>query len=235
MSSIIDLIGSRFGKLTVIERAIAPKLTGNGQAFWSCLCDCGEYAVIPGQSLRSGATKSCGCGRVKKIESNSVYGLLTVIKRHGTNNQGSATWLCKCKCGLDVVRPQYDLIHGRSTHCGCKNKLTHFEAAKRAVLTSYKTQAKQRKLSFELTEKQFFTLINQDCYYCGEKPSNTSRGRYLNGGFLYNGVDRIDNKLGYSVKNSVPCCKWCNIAKRHRAVNDFKTWVIQAATYMQSK
>ena len=34
-----------------------------------------------------------------------------------------------------------------------------------------------------------------------------------NGQYLYNGIDRIDNKLGYIKGNMTPCCKICNHAK----------------------
>lgn len=54
-----DLVGQRFGMLTVLSRA--PRLTGNRGARWVCLCDCGGQAVSRSDGLRSGGTKSCGC------------------------------------------------------------------------------------------------------------------------------------------------------------------------------
>lgn len=57
-----DLTDMRFGKLTVIEQAedyIDPQ--GHHRAQWKCKCDCGEIVTVLGQSLKSGATKSCGC------------------------------------------------------------------------------------------------------------------------------------------------------------------------------
>ena len=38
-----------------------------------------------------------------------------------------------------------------------------------------------------------------------------------------NGVDRVDNTKGYSVDNSVPCCKFCNTAKHTMSEGDFFT------------
>lgn len=55
----IDLLGKKFGKLTVI--AEAP--TKNKQARWLCSCECGNTKVIIGSKLRRGETKSCGCLR----------------------------------------------------------------------------------------------------------------------------------------------------------------------------
>lgn len=59
MGAFIDLTGQRFGRLTVIERAG----TRNRMALWRCKCDCGEETLSISGSLRSGASKSCGCSR----------------------------------------------------------------------------------------------------------------------------------------------------------------------------
>lgn len=58
MSKLIDLTGMRFGRLTVIERAVSTK---KSNASWLCKCDCGNTRVVHGHSLRSGHTVSCGC------------------------------------------------------------------------------------------------------------------------------------------------------------------------------
>lgn len=57
---LIDLKGTRFGKLIVIDRAGVNKF---GQPMWLCRCDCGIDKIARGQSLRKGWTKSCGCFR----------------------------------------------------------------------------------------------------------------------------------------------------------------------------
>ena len=56
-----DITGQRFGRLTVIGRGEKRgKYTG---AFWLCKCDCGNMVTAPGNSLRRGETRSCGCLR----------------------------------------------------------------------------------------------------------------------------------------------------------------------------
>lgn len=52
-----DLIGQRFGRLTVIKRAG----TEGSRAVWRCKCDCGKYKSVKSIDLLSGNTKSCGC------------------------------------------------------------------------------------------------------------------------------------------------------------------------------
>lgn len=56
-TTIIDLTGQRFGRLTVIKR----DGTIYGQASWLCICDCGKSVVVRGYCLRKGETRSCGC------------------------------------------------------------------------------------------------------------------------------------------------------------------------------
>lgn len=52
-----DLTGKRFGRL------MAKKVSrnDNGCYVWSCQCDCGKIAEVPGNKLTFGHTKSCGC------------------------------------------------------------------------------------------------------------------------------------------------------------------------------
>lgn len=58
-----NLVGQRFGKLVVLERA--NENTSNGGAIWVCQCDCGTIKNIPGECLRSGVSMSCGCMQSK--------------------------------------------------------------------------------------------------------------------------------------------------------------------------
>ena len=61
-----NLIGMKFGKLTVISRA---ENTKSGKTRWICRCDCGRFKEKPVASyaLMSGGTTSCGC---RYFESN---------------------------------------------------------------------------------------------------------------------------------------------------------------------
>lgn len=53
-----DLVGRRFGRLTVMERAGTNK---HRQALWKCACSCGNETILSTSTLKSGGTKSCGC------------------------------------------------------------------------------------------------------------------------------------------------------------------------------
>ena len=57
-----NLIGEKFGKLSVIERAenyISP--SGQTQIQYKCQCDCGNEVIAMATSLVQGLTQSCGC------------------------------------------------------------------------------------------------------------------------------------------------------------------------------
>lgn len=57
---IIEMIGKRFGRLTVTEKAWSTRKEG----YWyKTKCDCGSDFTVLGTHLRRGWTKSCGCFR----------------------------------------------------------------------------------------------------------------------------------------------------------------------------
>jgi hypothetical protein len=58
MSVGIDLLGQKFGRLTVTARAENAK---RGHRRWHCKCECGGRAIVSTANLRRGLTKSCGC------------------------------------------------------------------------------------------------------------------------------------------------------------------------------
>ena len=58
----VDLAQRRFGRLTAIERAGSDKQYNK---LWLCRCDCGGMAIIRGDNLRKGRSKSCGCLQIE--------------------------------------------------------------------------------------------------------------------------------------------------------------------------
>lgn len=52
-----DLVGRRFGKLTVTA------LVGRNPAMWETRCDCGNLTEVRGGALRNGTSMSCGCSK----------------------------------------------------------------------------------------------------------------------------------------------------------------------------
>lgn len=60
MTKALDLIGQKYGKLTVISRAENNK---HGKTMWNCICDCGGISLTVGSQLLSGKTITCGCAQ----------------------------------------------------------------------------------------------------------------------------------------------------------------------------
>jgi hypothetical protein len=229
VGKLIDEAGKRYGKLLVLSRA---ESTRHG-VYWFCRCDCGGHKSVAGYNLRSGNVHTCGCSGIGVLidETGNTYGRLTVLERAENSPRGQARWLCRCSCGaLTVVRGNH-LRNGNTKSCGCFHHdiiaLPEGRAAARQVLRTYKRGAEKHTplLSFDLTEEQFIALAQQSCYYCGTEPTQVMRGQDYHGTFTYNGIDRLNNDVGYTVENCVPCCKWCNYAKRERTLNEFLCWI----------
>lgn len=51
-----DITGKKFNRLTIKSFAYTDR-----QAYWNCICDCGNMITLRGASIRNGRTKSCGC------------------------------------------------------------------------------------------------------------------------------------------------------------------------------
>jgi len=70
---LIDLTGSRFGRLTVLERQGTYYHryscgSVDSRPIWLCRCDCGKTVLVQGHNLHSGGTRSCGCLRVDRAK-----------------------------------------------------------------------------------------------------------------------------------------------------------------------
>jgi len=116
-----NLVGNRYGKLTVIAPA-APIFRSNRthRKAWLCRCDCGNEVVKAEDNLLSGHTRSCGCLRGHGLHGRK-FGMLTTLSR--TETRGSMRyWNCRCDCGNMIIVSQDDLYWGTVTSCGCANK-----------------------------------------------------------------------------------------------------------------
>ena len=77
MGKVVDLVGEKFGLLTVVSRAENNKWN---KARWNCVCECGNTTTVLSNYLRLGETKSCGCStKLFVSESNTKHGH---AKRH---------------------------------------------------------------------------------------------------------------------------------------------------------
>ena len=225
MSAAINEVGNKYSRLTVISRAGS---NGRPGAYWLCLCECGNKVVVQGVRLRNGTTRSCGCLRLKRDEAGNRYGRLTVLEYAGHGH-----WLCQCDCGSKTTVSGKSLRRGATRSCGCLAReiremrtLPEGEAALNALIYRYKHDARRRGISWELAKEQCRGVFSRPCHYCGLEPAQIKTSK--NGVFLYNGIDRFDNTLGYTKENCVACCWYCNQAKSDMSIGEFKAWLTRA-------
>jgi len=158
------------------------------------------------------------------------FGKLVAKSPAGISSRGQRLWHCECDCGNTTEVEARVLRRKKGTRsCGCirieraKNLtlLPPGEAAATELFNNYRFVAKSRNLCFELTKDYFRSLTDSPCDYCGRLPSQVRIVVRKNGAHVYNGVDRIDNSVGYAVGNCVPCCKICNWMKGTKTRDEF--------------
>lgn len=167
-----------------------------------------------------------------------VFTSLTVIAYSGIRRRRSH-WRCLCICGREVFVDGSKLRNGHTRSCGCikkgapnlRKRKPYGEALRNRVIWQYKANAKSRGVVFDLELETIVALFASDCFYCGRPPSMTISRTNHWGEFTYTGIDRVDNELGYSDGNVVPCCMECNYKKGAQPQDEFLRWVQMVASH----
>ncbi len=165
----------------------------------------------------------------KGVEVNlqdKVYPHFEVIGKSAYKDKwGSTYWYCQCTCGELFIRKGTAIARNRIKSCGCirrlHDKLPQGMSEFNRLVRVYKKHARIRNLSYNLSNDEFYVLTKQNCYYCNQEPSSRLKSEYSSGDYIYNGVDRINNSIGYELDNCVPCCKICNAMKASMNVDYF--------------
>lgn len=155
--------------------------------------------------------------------SGQRFGRLVVVCRTGSTKRGGPLQLCICDCGNEIKVTSGNLKGGNTKSCGCyrrenakrnqpKATLAHAKPGSllRQLYGHYKQGAERRKVLFSLSVEEFESLVQSDCYYCGDPPSRRYRPTRYKDVYLSNGIDRVNNQEGYVFENCVPCCRMCN-------------------------
>jgi hypothetical protein len=140
--------------------------------------------------------------------------------------------LFKCTCGKETIAVKGDVRAGKVNSCGClRAELLGARSKGRTppgahsdktlvsfhlLYNSYKSKSRKHGKVFQLTKEEFRSFTKQNCHYCGRPPIQkiiSTRGREP---YVYNGIDRKDNSIGYLLFNCLPCCKECNYTKGSR-------------------
>ncbi|MGN0971736.1 MAG: hypothetical protein ACI4OY_07240, partial [Aristaeellaceae bacterium] len=146
-----DLLGQRFGALTVVDRA--DRHPGERALRWKCRCICGKVVEYTSTLLATGKKTSCGCLTEKRYAMADIAGktfdrltaLYPLEKRDGS---GGVIWRCRCACGRETDASYNGLMYGNMRSCGCRKKehdqalrgyLTHVDGTCIDMLKSRKT------------------------------------------------------------------------------------------------
>ena len=163
------------------------------------------------------------------------FGRLLVVSPAKSRHK-RAYWNCQCDCGTPCTAMGKYLRQHKKQSCGClrressqinakamteSNNLPDGEAAFNLLYANYRCAAANRSLEFNLTKDDFKKLTQQSCSYCGASPNAIFGGDLPNGGYSHNGVDRVDNAIGYILENCIGCCKKCNWMKNTHSVDEF--------------
>lgn len=168
----------------------------------------------------------------RKDWTGQKYGKLTFVRPTGTTDSSRhAIWELICDCGNTHIASCHNVKKGSVSSCGCKNgqntrKYTPIETTARHVW-----HGAYKDCDFDT----FYTMSQLPCFYCGRAPFKTfnlgvtkrkhgipvSEIQIKEGGFTYNGLDRIDSSKGHTIGNIVPCCWTCNHSKGSMTLEEF--------------
>lgn len=175
----------------------------------------------------------------------SIINGLNIINYHITDNR--QFFECICICGKIFKARTESIKAGTTKSCGClrgdlvskKNSLPNNLGALKLIYRYYEHNASKRKLEFLLSLEEFSKLVFNKCNYCGIEPQlsvlgiNTKNRRPKE--IYYNGIDRIDNSIGYKINNCVSCCSICNAAKSDLSNVEFHNWIKRLVSFNNGK
>lgn len=116
----------------------------------------------------------------------------------------------KCSLSVDVFLKRIEHILTYNNKINGRYFPEEYSSYNAVSYSEYKKRANNKLLPFELTTNDYVEIINDNCYLCGRDGSNE----------FTNGIDRIDNNLGYIMSNVKSCCGSCNYIKKDIELNE---------------
>lgn len=225
-----DITGLQFSKITVLDGKLPGRLA-------LIRCVCGITKTVSRYDVFNGKIQSCGskgCTSRTKDLTGQRFGLLTVIEEVANDRElkgRCAIWECRCDCGIILTIPSNQLTSARTRSCGCaksvwisqKMSIPIKDRVENQLFRQYRQSAEKRELTFNLSKEEFVSFLYNDCFYCGVAPLNCMVKVKVTGSesHNFNGIDRVNNEMGYALDNCVSCCKLCNHAKNDLTKEEF--------------
>lgn len=114
----MNLIGKRFGDLTVLEDAGMY----NNEPILLCRCQCGHRRKVLKSNLTNGTATHCGCkrrGRKRENIEGERFGRLVAKKYEFDDKRHNACWLFQCDCGNEKILSVNQVKWSGVKSCGC--------------------------------------------------------------------------------------------------------------------
>ena len=139
-----------------------------------------------------------GFNGIDRLDSNAGYVLDNCVSCCKTCNY------MKCSLPVDVFLKRIEHILTYNNKINGRYFHEEFCDTDAASYNRYKIRANNKSLQFDLTKDEYDGIVTSQCYLCGRKSYEKHK----------NGIDRIDNNLGYIMSNVKPCCGSCNYIKK---------------------
>lgn len=149
-----------------------------------------------------------------------TFGRLFVLSLHSKGVKAGRKWLCKCRCGNEVVITTGHLSSGHTKSCGClgseiiiKRNYKHGQGARQGKSREYKAWKEMNKRCAQVNSKNYKWYGAKGITVCPEWQSDFSKF-YSDLGPCpeYYELDRLDNTKGYEPSN----CRWASEAMQSR-------------------
>lgn len=124
---------------------------------------------------------------------------------HGTQIKGKPDFHRYCKPCRKITRKdsyKYRTLEQQKSDCQRSAEYQRKTISGRAIvmLKSYRTSDRNKNREFDLTKDWLINnIIDKPCFYCNDN--------------YRTGCDRLDNKIGHTMENCIPCCSVCNTVR----------------------
>ena len=197
----VDLTGQKFNKLYVLKKADNKK----SRIFWLCRCDCGNTRTLPGNHLKNGHTKSCGCLRPNKSIKKTCKNCRTLflIKENRLKeNKGRGTFCC------DNCYKQYQKTSGYRD--GERNPAFKSGFYTKRARQEKKWKQNQGKHNKACRDYKGEFIKKNDYAFCEVCKSNINKAKRFEVHHIYYASRFPKHKELHNFKNLVHLCRECH-------------------------